>query len=63
MSATTSLAGTIQTRRARRRLSLRVLSGLRRSFQAVHDVWDGSSWTPGRDWLTRVEGANGRPTL
>jgi glycerol-3-phosphate cytidylyltransferase-like family protein len=26
-----------------------------RLLRSIHDVWDGSSWEPGRDWLTRVQ--------
>lgn len=26
-----------------------------RLLRSIHDVWDGSSWEPGRDWLTRVD--------
>jgi hypothetical protein len=44
------------TRPTRRRL---VLGAGRRAIVcllgSIHDVWDGSSWEPGRDWLTRVE--------
>jgi hypothetical protein len=36
-----------------------VLSATRRAtvrlLKSIHDVWDGSSWEPGRDWLTRVD--------
>jgi hypothetical protein len=30
-----------------------------RLLGSIRDLWDGSSWEPGRDWLTRVEGAEG----
>ena len=30
-----------------------------RLLGSIRDLWDGSSWEPGRDWLTRVEGADG----
>ena len=33
---------------AARRATMRLL-------KSIHDVWDGSSWEPGRDWLTRVQ--------
>ena len=30
-----------------------------RLLGSIRDLWDGSSWEPGRDPLTRVEGAEG----
>jgi hypothetical protein len=30
-----------------------------RLLGSIRDLWDGSCWEPGRDWLTRVEGAEG----
>jgi hypothetical protein len=34
--------------------SARVSSWLARRLASLRDLWDGSSWEPGHDWLTRV---------
>jgi hypothetical protein len=47
---------------ARRRLSSRIRVAVGEFLRSVHDVWDGSSWKPGHDWLTRVDHANGHPS-
>jgi hypothetical protein len=28
---------------------------IERFLASIRDLWDGSSWEPGRDWLTRVQ--------
>jgi hypothetical protein len=39
--------------------SARVSSWLARRFDSLRDLWDGASWEPGHDWLTRVAPAPG----
>jgi hypothetical protein len=39
---------------ARHGTSARVSPRLARGLASVRDLWDGASWEPGHDWLTRV---------
>jgi hypothetical protein len=39
--------------RLERRASARVSSWLGRRLDSLRDLWDGTSWEPGHDWLTR----------
>ena len=34
--------------------SARVSPRLARGLASLRDLWDGASWEPGHDWLTRV---------
>jgi hypothetical protein len=34
--------------------SARVSSWLARRLDSLRDLWDGASWEPGHDWLTRA---------
>jgi hypothetical protein len=49
--------GAAESSRPRTRLergaSARVSSWLARRLDSLRDLWDGTSWEPGHDWLTR----------
>jgi hypothetical protein len=56
-------AAAAESSRPRTRLepgaSARVSSWLARRFDLLRDLWDGASWEPGHDWLTRAVPAPG----
>jgi hypothetical protein len=61
--ALTLESGTPQRRIERPRIVSPIRAAIRQLARSVHDVWDGNSWEPGRDWLTRVEGATGTASM
>ena len=49
-----TVGNVIHDRRARKP-TIDVRRALKHAFESLRAVGEGSSWAPGRDWLTRIE--------